>query len=185
MVQIEIVGSTKGIPKKEPLRKEQIRKEYYKMGRDAAMAEVQKDSAKTQQAIADMYSALIIAQAKAMLNSAMVDIYRTLGQVKGESAMLASLVQQIAQNPPPSLTPLVGNPEMGMPPLPVETQQSLQGLPLPPLGQGGGGGGMPPGGPGGPPPGGGPGGPPPGMGGPPPGMGGPGGPPPGLGGPMG
>lgn len=182
MISIEIVGSTKGIPKKESLQKAKKENEFYKMGRENALAEVQKDAAKTQQAIADMYSALIIAQAKAMLNTAMLDIYRTLGQVKGESAMLASLVQQISQNPPPSLTPLVGAPEMGMPPLPNETVNSLQNLPLPTPEQIGATGG--PGGGGGPAPGsqmgGTPAGNPPMMpGGAPPGMGNP------IGGPMG
>lgn len=131
MISIEIRNSTKGIPTRESLQKEKEAKDYYDLGRAAAEAEVKKASADIKHAVADMYAAMIIAQAKAMLNSTLVDIARTLGEVKAQSAMLQGFLQ--GGNTPPSLTPLVGNPALVPPPLPVESQANINNVGLPPL----------------------------------------------------
>ncbi|WP_428108186.1 hypothetical protein [Caldisericum sp.] len=134
---------TKGIPSKKEYQKNKEAKDYYKMGREVAISEIQKDSADAKQAVADMYSALMIAQAKSLLNTTLIDIYRILGQVQGQGALLQGMLNQLVQNPPPSLSNLVGQPQLQPPPLPVEKQESLNNLGIPPLPVGNeGGGGM-------------------------------------------
>lgn len=173
MLSIEIVSKTGGIPSKRGVRDEQARQQAYKLGRESAMVEVEKSAIDVQKKIADMYSALVMAQTKNILNSVLTDVARVLAQVKMNNVMLTQYLQNLtngAFQPPPPLTPTVPTPNPfgeGLPPIDANLQQlglggnmpAGEGAPgpmpggggAPPMGGGMPGGGMPGGGMPGPP----------------------------------
>lgn len=120
MITIELVSETKGIPQKKDVRKDKTASDYYRLGQESAFLEAKRNAIETKQAVADMYSNMIMAQSRNILNTVLADVARTLAQIKFNNTFITEYIKMISNGtfqPPPPLTPLqlptLGNSDMG------------------------------------------------------------------------
>lgn len=129
-MQLEVQIETMGVPKKDAVNKKQKESEFYELGRKSAQTEVESSLLDTKRNIADLYASVILAQTKNFLNTALLDVYRALAQVKAESTFIKTLLAKLAPEVP-SLTPYVGPPNVPMNvldlPIPIGGGEGPQG----------------------------------------------------------
>jgi len=126
------IKTGQGVPKRSDLNKTKKEKDFYFLGKEAANIEKTKEEAEAKTATADLYSSIIMAQAKMLMNTVMMDIARLLAEVKMQNEMNKAILSQIGLNP--TLTPLNTNiPNAPFPPLPINQGPGATPAPFPPL----------------------------------------------------
>jgi len=140
------VKTGQGVPKRDDLNKSKKESDFYALGKEAAGLEKQRDEADAKTTTADLYSSIIMAQAKMMMNTVMMDIARLLAEIRVQNEMSKAILQQMGMNNFPSLTPLNSQPPNApFPPLPIGQEGGGGGQPpFPPLPTGAEQGGAPP-----------------------------------------
>lgn len=113
MVTIEVLSKTNGIPDKKSSDKQREATDFYNLGKQSASIEMQRNFIDGKRMAADIYSSLVMSQAKNILNTVLTDVARLLAQVKVNNSMITEYLRQLtngAFQPPPPLTPLAENP---------------------------------------------------------------------------
>lgn len=138
--QLDIVIGRTGMPDKAKKSNEDKADKFYDLGKSAAEISIQKDMIDAQKQAADMYSSMVMAQSKMMLNTVLLDIARLLAEVKVNNMMMKAYMQNILgpNAGAPNLTPLLAQAggEQGMMPPggPPGTEPQGADLGMPPPG---------------------------------------------------
>jgi hypothetical protein len=129
------ITTGKGIPKKRDLDKSKKESDFYALGREAAELERKREEADAKTTTADLYSSIIMAQAKMMMNTVMMDIARLLAEIRVQNELSKAILQQLGINNFPSLTPFNAQPPNApFPPLPIGQEGGGSSQPpFPPL----------------------------------------------------